>query len=242
MFSEEHWQLVEKFLRLASENGINMILTPIFTPPLDTEIGAERLTVQLLNIEKNGDEYKFDFSNLLRWINLCKGIGFKYFEMPHLFTQWGAKHAPKVIATVNGEKKRIFGWETDASGEEYKEFLGCLIPAIIKELTSMGIDKEHIVFHASDEPNMDCIENYRIATEILRPLLDGCVQMDALSDLEFYKNGLIKRPVCGIDHIHKFLEAGVPDMWGYYCCAQTWEVSNRFFAMSSERTRIIGAE
>ena len=31
-------------------------------------------------------------------------------------------------------------------------------------------------------------------------------------------------------------------MWGYYCCAQTWEVSNRFFAMSSERTRIIGAQ
>ena len=31
-------------------------------------------------------------------------------------------------------------------------------------------------------------------------------------------------------------------MWGYYCCAQTWEVSNRFLAMSSERTRIIGTQ
>ena len=27
------------------------------------------------------------------------------------------------MATVNGEYKKIFGWETDAHGEEYGEFL-----------------------------------------------------------------------------------------------------------------------
>ena len=116
------------------------------------------------------------------------------------------------------------------------------IPAILRELYSLGIDREHIVFHASDEPTMENIENYRKASEILAPLLDGCVQMDALSNIEFYKQGLVKRPVCGIDHINTFIEAGMPHLWGYYCCAQTWEVSNRFFAMSSARTRIIGTQ
>lgn len=242
VFSSKHWDLIAKYIKMATDHGINMILIPVLTPPLDTAEGGERTTVQLVDITYENGKYIFDFANFRKFIEIARNNGTRYFEINHMFTQWGAKHAPKVIATVNGEKKRIFGWETDASSEEYKEFLGHLIPAIIKELTSMGIDKEHIVFHASDEPNMSNIENYRIATEILRPLLDGCVQMDALSDLEFYKNGLIKRPVCGIDHIHKFLEAGVPDMWGYYCCAQTWEVSNRFFAMSSERTRIIGTQ
>ncbi len=242
VFSDKHWDLIQKYIKMATDHGINMLLIPALTPPLDTAVGGERTTVQLVDITVENGKYIFDFANFRKFIEIARNNGVKYFEINHMFTQWGAKHAPKVIATVDGEKKRIFGWETDASGEEYKSFLQSLIPTIIKELTSMGIDKEHIVFHASDEPNMDCIENYRKATEILTPLLDGCVQMDALSDLEFYKRGLIKRPVCGIDQIHKFLEAGVPDMWGYYCCAQTWEVSNRFFSMSSERNRIIGTQ
>ncbi|MBO5440033.1 MAG: DUF4091 domain-containing protein [Clostridia bacterium] len=242
VYSEKHWALIEKYIKMATEHGINMLLIPALTPPLDTAVGGERTTVQLVDITYENGEYSFDFSKFTRFIEIARKCGVKYYEINHMFTQWGAKHAPKVIATVNGEKKRIFGWETDATSQEYKEFLSQLIPAIIKELTSMGIDKEHIVFHASDEPNMDCIENYRKASEILEPLIDGCVQMDAISDLEFYKQGIIKRPVCGIDAIHKFIEAGVANMWGYYCCAQTWEVSNRFLSMSSERNRIIGTQ
>lgn len=242
VYSDKHWALIEKYIKMATDHGINMLLIPVLTPPLDTAEGGERTTVQLVDITLNNGKYDFDFTKFHKFIEIARNNGVRYFEINHMFTQWGAKHAPKVIATVNGEEKRIFGWETDATGDEYKEFLQSLIPAIIKELTSVGIDKEHIVFHASDEPNMDCIENYRKSTEILAPLLDGCVQMDALSDLEFYKRGLIKRPVCSIDHIMKFIEAGVPDMWGYYCCGQTWEVSNRFMAMSQPRNRIIGTQ
>lgn len=42
VWSEEHWALWEKFLSAAGEEGMNMVLTPLFTPPLDTEIGTER--------------------------------------------------------------------------------------------------------------------------------------------------------------------------------------------------------
>ena len=45
-FSEQHWDHIEKFMRTAVENGINTILTPVFTPPLDTAVGGERRTVQ----------------------------------------------------------------------------------------------------------------------------------------------------------------------------------------------------
>ena len=44
-FSEEYWQTVENFLKTAREYGQNCVLTPIFTPPLDTEKGKERPTV-----------------------------------------------------------------------------------------------------------------------------------------------------------------------------------------------------
>ena len=45
VFSEKHWSLIEKFMRSAHSGGVNMIFTPLFTPPLDTEIGAERLAL-----------------------------------------------------------------------------------------------------------------------------------------------------------------------------------------------------
>ena len=49
-FSEEHWKILENFVRLYAARGINTILTPVFTPPLDTAVGGERTTVQLLDI------------------------------------------------------------------------------------------------------------------------------------------------------------------------------------------------
>ena len=69
VFSEKHWELIEKYMKTAADHGQNMILTPVFTPPLDTRIGTERPTVQLVGVEITGDnQYKFDFSLLTRWI------------------------------------------------------------------------------------------------------------------------------------------------------------------------------
>lgn len=79
-FSEEHWKILENFIRLYAARGINTILTPVFTPPLDTAVGGERTTVQLLDIRKDGDTYSFDFSKLERWIGICRFAGITHFE------------------------------------------------------------------------------------------------------------------------------------------------------------------
>src|SRR5699024_5033606 len=39
VFSDAHWRLLEKYVKTATDHGINMIYTPLFTPPLDTAIG-----------------------------------------------------------------------------------------------------------------------------------------------------------------------------------------------------------
>ena len=54
---------------------------------------------------------------------MCDRVGIKYFEISHLFTQWGVKAAPKVMATVDGEYKQIFGWDTVSTSDEYRAFL-----------------------------------------------------------------------------------------------------------------------
>lgn len=241
IFSEEHWRIMSNFIKTAVDNGINMILTPVLTPALDTAVGGERPTVQLVDVRLDGGVYAFGFEKLRRFVGMCEELGVKYFEIAHLFTQWGAEHAPKVMATVDGEYKKIFGWETDATGEEYGAFLAAFLPALKKELVALGVF-DRSVFHLSDEPGADKLENYLSVKKVVEELLENCVIMDALSDFSFYQQGALNTPVVSIDHMEPYLEAGVKDLWTYYCCCQHTKVSNRLVAMPQARNRIIGVQ
>ena len=241
VWSEKHWQIVENFARAAHRNGINLLLTPTFTPPLDTQVGGERLTNQLVGVTVENGKYSFNFDLLDRWVDMCDRIGIKYLEIAHLFTQWGAKHAPKVMATVDGEYKKIFGWETDATSPEYVGFLRTFIPAFLEHMKKTGNDKR-CFFHISDEPQMDHIESYRAAKSSVEDLLEGYVIMDALSDYDFWKLGIVDLPIPCNDHIKPFIENNVPNLWTYYCCGQRVNVSNRLIAMPSWRNRSIGMQ
>lgn len=44
MFSDEHFRIIESFAEKAAETGMNTVLLPAFTPPLDTPVGKERKT------------------------------------------------------------------------------------------------------------------------------------------------------------------------------------------------------
>lgn len=239
-FSERHWELLKQYIQTAVDHGINMLLTPLFTPPLDTEVGGERPTVQLVDVEVTGEnQYRFGFDRLKRWVELCNECGIEYFEFSHLFTQWGAKHAPKIMATADGETKRIFGWETDASGEAYRAFLNQFLPQLVDWIRENGLESRSY-FHISDEPTLDHLESYESARNIVKDLLKGFPIIDALSDYDFYEKGLVENPIPANDHIEPFLEHGVTPLWTYYCVSQYRKVSNRFFSMPSARNRILG--
>ena len=241
VWSEEHWRIVENFARTARANGINLLLTPVFTPPLDTEVGGERLTNQLVKVTKRGDRYYFGYSLLDRWIDMCDRVGIEYFEISHLFTQWGAKHAPKVMATVDGEYKRIFGWDIDATGEEYTYFLRSFIKSFLKHMKKRGDDKR-CYFHISDEPSLEHLENYKAAKAVVEDLLEGYTMMDALSSYDFWTKGICQTPIPVNDRIQEFIDGKVPNLWTYYCCGQCVNVSNRLVAMPSWRNRSIGMQ
>ena len=243
VLSEAHWTLIEKYMRMAADHGMNMILTPVVTPPLDTDIGAERPTVQLVAVEKAADGgYRFDCRDLVRFVKLALDAGIRYFEISHFFTQWGAAKTPKVVATVNGKKRKIFGWETDADDPAYVAFLNQLVSTVIDCFAEMGVTKDRLWFHVSDEPHMSHLEQYRKVSSILHSLIEGCHHIDALSNYEFYGERLVERPVVSTAHITPFLEAGVQNLWCYYCCVHGYQLSNRFFAMPSVRNRIIGLQ
>ncbi|MBR6744953.1 MAG: DUF4091 domain-containing protein [Clostridia bacterium] len=243
VFSDRHFDLIEQYIATAVENGINMIMMPVFTQELDTYVGGERLTTQLLGITVKPDgAYEFDFTLIDRWIDMCERLGVGYYEIPHFFTQWGAEHAPKIIATVDGEQKRIFGWETDSMGEEYGKFLAAMIPALVEHFQKRGIDRR-CFFHISDEPNLRNLEKYLACKERVAPYLKGYHIIDALSDFEFYKLGVLEKPIPGIPSVQEFLDHDIPGLWVYYCGAGGKKViTDRYLSMPMARTRILGVQ
>ncbi len=240
VWSEEHWKLIEKYMRTAVNYGVNMILTPLFTPPLDTAVGKERPTVQLVRIKKEGTHYSFDFALLKKWIALCRKCGIKFFEMTHLFTQWGAEFTPKIMAEVDGEEKRIFGWEVRADDKEYQDFLEEFLPCLVLFLKQEKVYKNSY-FHISDEPQKEHLRNYLNAKKIVTGIIPESKIIDALSEFDCYQRGVVKNPIVAIDHMDAF--AGkVKELWGYYCCVQVNGVSNRMITMPSVRTRYIALQ
>ena len=238
VFSDEYWRVTENFLKTAREYGMNCVLTPIFTPALDTQKGKERPTVQLIDVTVTKGDYSFNFDKLTQWIEMANRCGVEHFELAHFYTQWGARHAPKIMATVDGEYKRIFGWDTRANSRKYKKFLTALSVELKKYLEERKL-KEKVLIHVSDEPHAPCIA-YKKASKHIHSLYEGYKIVDALSDYSFYKKKIVSSPIPSNDHIEPFI-GNVENLWVYYCSAQKNNyVSNRFFCNESLRTRIIG--
>lgn len=242
VFSEKHWDLIDKYMKMASDHGVNMILTPVITPALDTMIGNERPTVQLLDIACSNGEYSFGFDKLEKWLSLCRKNNIKYIEVAHLFTQWGGEKTPKVVVTENNKKIKKFGWHTDALSDEYKNFIRQLLLALTN-FFSQKWDKNKVYFHLSDEPSKKHIEHYSELYRFVKPLLGEFKHMDALSEYELYEKGFVDVPVVVTSSIYDFLDKDIKEIWAYTCCMPyNGNYSNRFIAMPSWRNRILGLQ
>ncbi|MBO4954681.1 MAG: DUF4091 domain-containing protein [Clostridia bacterium] len=243
MYSEPHWAMLDKFMKAAKRAGLTMLLTPVFTLPLDTAKGAERPTHQLLDITLKRGKYKFGFKRLKRWLDLCRKNGIYQFEISHFFTQWGTARAPKVVAKVDGKETRIFGWETDVFAGEYEAFLAALIPELTAFLKKEGVWDE-CVFHVSDEPHYPAhYEIYKWEYTMLSRYLPKEKIMDAMSSTVYAENGLATRPTVLTPEVEKFQNAGFSNIWMYTCCVPANEgYANRFIAMPSGRTRMTGLQ
>ena len=239
VMSDDYWRIVENFMENAARYGMTCILTPLFTPPLDTKVGTERPTVQLVDVTKKGYTYTFDFTLLDKWMTLAEKHGIRHFEFSHLFTQWGALHAPKIMAHTSTGYRRIFGWETDSVSRGYLSFLRQLGAALTDFCDKRGVTNRCLV-HCSDEPGDEHIPRYRKCAAAVHEYFGAFGHLDALSHTEFYTEGLVPLPVPSVGCIDNFYGL-VPELWCYYCCGQfDDELPNRFIAMPSIKTRILG--
>ena len=243
IFSDRYFEIMESFFAEAAKTGMNMILLPAFTPPLDTPVGKERKTAQLVRISLENGEYSFDFSLMEKYMSLCLKCGIKYFEHCQLFTQWGAKAAPKIFADTPDGCKRIFGWETDSKSEEYSAFLKAYLRSLMKFLKKAGLEK-NIFFHISDEPMPDNIEYYRNAKNIIKGEIGDCPSGDPLAHYEFFEDGSVQIPIISVNSLDmdKFTSS-CDNFWVYYTGESLYDgYTNRIITTTGARNRIIGIQ
>ena len=239
-WSEEHWGLLEKYFRNFAQHHSNMLLTPLWSLPLDMIPGVtSRPVCQLLRVSYDKGCWGFDFTLLERWITTAQKCGIKNFEMVHAFSQWGLHTAPEIMVTQEGKEKPFFGASTPGNSPEYAEFLRALMKEMLPVLKKHGLTRENCYFHISDEPSESALENYRYASQLFRGLVEDYPVIDALSSIKFFKEGLVERPVPMSNELDEFMKEDVAERWVYYCYSPGHS-PGRQFGMPSLRNRVLG--
>lgn len=227
-FTGDFWDIARSYIKDMVNHGVNVMHSPLFTPPTD---GVKRPNQLLkIKVDDEGDKkkYKFDWSHVRKWIEMARSCGMEYFEWPHLFTQWGIENAVRIYENYDGNYQDRLLWPpaTAADSKVYRNFLAQFLPQFKEFLQEEGILNKSF-FHLSDEPHGDeHLQNYRRAREILRDLAPWMEIMDALSQVDYAGEGLTDMPIASIKSSEEFREAEIPH-WDYFCCGPRGPYLNR---------------
>jgi len=231
---ERFWRILNPYLANLAAHGQDTIYVPLFTPPLD---GVKRPT-QLLGVRRREGRYHFDWRLVRRWVENCRSHGLKRFEWTHLFTQWGVEHAIRVYEGHGKGSKLLWPPETRALSSVYREFLKQFLPKFERFLRAEKL-LDCSLFHLSDEPHSDHIGAYRAAREMVRKLAPWMKVIDALSDINFAREGLTDVPVPIVRAAPAFVKEGFAP-WVYYCCEPRGYFLNRLLDTPLIKVRMSG--
>jgi len=237
MFEDERWwKLTRDQLKNMLEHGSDVVYVPVFFDRRET---FKRPCQLLIIQEPEPGKYKFDWTLVKRFTDMVKEIGFTRFEWSHLWIYWGVEHPMRLYKQVDG--KHVMLWDPNISGfsDTYINFLKQFLPEFKAFLDREGMS-DSSYFHLSDEPGAgQHVENYKRARQILRDLAPWMKVMDALSDIEYGKQGLTDIPIPLVSSAQAYIDAKIPH-WVYYCCGPTGPWLNRFLDTPLAKIRMSG--
>jgi len=236
-FGERWWQLLEKHMQNMSAHGSNTIVVPLFHER--AEVVPE--PCQLLGVKRiSTDRYQFDWTPIKRFVDLAKRNGIEYFEFPHLWLYWEVKYPTHVYQREGGAWQLLWPADSPATTGAFVPFLQQFLPELKQFLDSEDL-LAHSFFHVSDEPGGEVIANYRKARALLNelaPWTKGKV-LDALSDVQYGKQGLVDIPVPLLPSADEYRAAGIPH-WTYFCTTPRGTYLNRLFDTPLPKIRMAG--
>jgi hypothetical protein len=223
LFDRRFWELLPAYVNDMVVHGQDTLYVPVFTPSLD---GVKRPS-QLLDITETAPgTYGFNWRDVKRYVALAKQAGITHFEWSHFFTQWGAKHAIRIYVGQGRDRDLLWDPETPATSETYRNFLTQFLPELHRFLKEEEI-LERSFFHVSDEPHGEAhLAQYLANRAMLRELAPWMQVMDALSEIEFAREGAMDMPIPSIRTALNFHAEGI-ESWCYYCCGPRGHYLNR---------------
>lgn len=212
-FDERFWELAAAYFKDIAEHGQDTLYVPLFTPSLD----KDKIPSQLLKVKRAGKgAYKFDWSDVKRYVDTAKKCGISKFEWCHLASQGGAKNAIRVYEGQGEGEKLLWPDGTPSTAPAYRDFLAALMPEFKKFLDAGKIFSKSF-FHISDEPHGDeARANYKAVRAMILEVAPWFKSMDALSEIEFAREKLVEHPVPTLQKALDFIREGIPT-WCYYC-------------------------
>lgn len=237
MFEDERWwQLTRDQMQNMFSHGSNVVYVPMFFNRRET---FKRPCQLLIINEPEAGKYEFDWTNVRRFLSMCKEIGFKEFEWPHMWIYWGVENPMRLYKKVGDQYVMLWPPDTGAFSETYINFLTQFLPAFHAFLQEEGV-LNGSYFHLSDEPGAgQHVENYKKARQILKDLAPWMKVMDALSDIEYGKQGLTDMPIPMVNAAQAYIDAKIPH-WVYYCCSPSGKWLNRFMDTPLPKIRMSG--
>jgi hypothetical protein len=236
MFDERWWRLTRGQLENMLAHGSDVVYVPILFDRRET---FKRPCQLLIVTETAPGRYDFDWSQVKRFTDMCREIGFRQFEWSHLWIYWGVENAMRVYTRKGEDYVMLWPPDTGATSETYLRFLRQFLPAFHAFLVTEGL-LETSYFHLSDEPGSgQHVENYRQARKVLHELAPWMKVLDALSDIRYGREGLTDMPVPIVDAAQAYIEAQIPH-WVYFCCGPRGPWLNRFMDTPLSKIRMSG--
>jgi hypothetical protein len=237
MFEDPRWwKLTRDQLADMLAHGSDVVYVPIFFDRRET---FKRPCQLLIVNETEPGKYTFDWSQVKKFTDMCKELGFTEFEWSHLWIYWGVEN-PVRLYTRKGDQY-VMLWDPSISGfsDTFLNFLKQFLPEFEKFLKQETL-LDHSYFHLSDEPGSgQHIANYKRARQILHDLAPWMKVMDALSDIEYGKQHLTDMPVPLVSSAQAYIDLKIPH-WVYYCCAPQGPWLNRFMDTPLAKVRMSG--
>lgn len=235
MFDNRWWEITRAQLEDMLDHGSDVVYVPVFFDRRET---FKRPCQLLVVNETEPGKYQFDWSQVKQFTDMCKQIGFKKFEWSHIWIYWGVKNPVRVYTKKEGKYVMLWSPDIGATSDTYVNFLKQFLPEFHDFLAKENI-LEDSYFHLSDEPGASHVENYKRARQVLHELAPWMKVMDALSDIQYGRQGLTDMPIPMVNSAQAYIDEKIPH-WVYYCCAPQGPWLNRFMDTPLPKVRMAG--
>lgn len=237
MFCDKHWEVIGKYMKLASENGITGIMAPVFTPEYE-EYPSDGRILQLVDISCEGRNYNFLYDKLDCWVALAKKHGIKHFTVPPIFpTLEGPRHV-KIYGTKDRHLIELFADEPYPF-PHYMAFLRKFLRELIAHLKEKRWHMD-FTFHFTTIPLFAHEKVYREFRPSMRDVLKWCPVQDYQVTYGFYMNDVVSDPIVTLHEMCDYMEHLDMGVTGCFDIISHKDVINQLIATPAVRLKALG--